>query len=429
MSTFNIRSISELDTLVASTNSTTNLKSLSVSFNNIDSLTAAFGYEAVSDMLNHGYDTLSCPDGTYIEMSIQENGSRKSYKFDFSDFLNRLNKTLAAIVKLNAGGITKAQADEYYVPLSGNPTNPMTGTLYISVDAGETALSASGPSYFGFGTSMKIEVLETEIRVHSPTKIDNDLSASNLSASNYLCCNNLKCTTDASIGHNLTVNGTATIKDANISASADITKAHLMSKTTIDDGDFTTLSGTNLYAATLSSTNLKAASLSATNGAISNKLTVKDIENTNNISTTTSAFFGYANDSFALSVRPSNAGGYYVLAKELSASELRTPTFKANTIIAINELKAGIKSDSETEYYVHASNSSDMKGLSATNLSTPTFTAANIIATYTLKGGRIDAGNFQFEATTTVANARSSHITALTADGISELTAKAACWS
>ena len=83
-----------------------------------------------------------------------------------------------------------------------------------------------------------------------------------------------------------------------------------------------------------------------------------------------------------------------MLAKELSASELRTPTFKANTIIAINELKAGIKSDSETEYYVHASNSSDMKGLSATNLSTPTFTAANIIATETLKGGRIDAGNF-----------------------------------
>jgi hypothetical protein len=181
---------------------------------------------------------LSCPFGSYIEVSISASGAtggeaRTSYKFDFGAFLDKLNKTLAGIAKLNLGGITKKEADMYYVPMSGTTDrNPISGPLYISPSNGQTGLSVKGEAYFSnhddesrvFAINndsvasykiFKAANAEISTKLTANNIVANNLTASCLTSTNKLSAVNLTANTLTSTSKLSAVNLTAN----NLSAS------------------------------------------------------------------------------------------------------------------------------------------------------------------------------------------------------------------
>lgn len=114
----NINSISELSPVVEEIISASNKAQLTAVAQEYYRANDISG-SSLSNLAELGFNTLSCGDMN-VEVSITEAGKLQSKKFNLGKALNDISKTLAWIAYLNSAGITKDEADELYVPYSGN---------------------------------------------------------------------------------------------------------------------------------------------------------------------------------------------------------------------------------------------------------------------------------------------------------------------
>lgn len=367
-----------------------------------------------------GFQMLSCAKNSYIEVATQN----KSYKLDLNKILDNINKTMAYVAWLQSSGITKEEAEELFVPYTGNMHaggKAVTG-LYIATPDTGTALKVDGPVSFQDQTGRNIA-----FSTNSASCFATYLSATNLSSKSI---SSTELTSISISGTNLTA--------SNLTASGRLYAGQ--------DGTSYNLLATNsaVKIIDLTATNLTAGNLCAgTNGseykltANSSKMKIPNLTADNLSSAQLTAINlsagGASNTSqYALQVSATadtiNDQRYYIKAKELSATMLDTPIFQAQTIIATDTLRAGKKNDKDgAGYYVEASNK--VNGLSATTVTTDSLHIKDLYVTEHLYAG-YNGNEWNLTATGDYCKAQKLSATGLTASGgISELTAKAACWS
>ncbi len=355
---------------------------------------------------------------TYIEVSYKDeldNNKQKSAKLNLHDLMLKLYRTVAWIAYLNTSGLTKDEADRYYVPMSGTTTaNPMTGPLHISAP-GQPALSVDGSVHFIYNnTTRNSQVIFHDIEDASTSYVEFDVPLTanggifcrSTTIANELCAlktaaltaNNI--TGDFKSGSITASNITCddTIKGQNISAYAGLSAADVKTPTatittaSIATANITTANTTSLTAANLTATNLCAGGTGTNGYSLSALASTTDVDGTN----------------------------YYVKTKAIYGATVGTDIFIASNIQALDTFEA-VKVNNA--FKVRAN--STIGGLSATKLETETFEAKNIIATESL---RCSAGN-QFNASSSGTTIKNASCTDLECEHVAQLTARYACWA
>ena len=410
----NIRSITELPDYPLSTPLTAD-SSTALSTALKDAIT---GWEIDGGGLGSiGFQMLSCAKNSYIEVATQN----KSYKLDLNKILDNINKTMAYVAWLQSSGITKEEAEELFVPYTGNMHaggKAVTG-LYIATPDTGTALKVDGQAIFQDSKGINI-ILSTKSDGICYTE---KLSGKEISSE--------KLTGKGISGTNLTVNNLyagLTGSDYKLSATNQIVTIADLTATNLTAGNLCAGSTTdgNSYKLSVNSNTAQAAQMKI------NQLTSYNLSSAKLTAVNLSAGGMDSTTAYALQVLASpetSADGqqYYIKTKELSATKLATPTFQANTLIAIDSLSAGEKTGGG--YYVVASKDNNVKGLSATMVTTDTLNIKDLQVTNTMYVGQKDGNQWNVTADKTQCTIQSCKANSLTADGIAQLTAKAACWS
>lgn len=176
-----------------------------------------------------------------------------------------------------------------------------------------------------------------------------------------------------------------------------------------------------VIASNLSASNLSADSLTFKEANGEDSLTCRSIIGSN-ITATAGLSVGSIGESYELVASDSQ-----VTIFDLSATRLSTNVFQADEIIALNKLLAG--RNRAGEYYVNASNDSDVNGLSASVVKTPRLEIDHLSVKQTMLVGKQDAVNWNINATSSRCDVKQLSADGLSAAEIAQLTAKAACWS
>lgn len=335
-----------------------------------------------------GVDLLSCPQNTYIEVSQLSNGNKVSRKFDFSLFLEKLNRTLAWVVDNQLNALTKEDADKYYVPMSGtSQAKPMTGPLHISGDGNTDVLLSVHNGNIQFVNQTNAAAFEVNAKNSSNSIEATTATFTNLTATN----SNISSLT----ANNLTVNIKANIKNLIVDEK---TETQILSATNLTADNLTANITANIdnlnVVETTTTTNLTAtdsniSSLTAT-GITADTLCCSDS------ATLDTLCAGHSGNSYALTVLNEEAGNEYItFAQSLSATKIDTLTFSADKLVAKKDFQVGVG----TENTVTASISGNAIGLSARKLQTPNFGADNITANSELYVGDSEVDGARFSST------------------------------
>ena len=368
-----------------------------------------------------GFDMLSCAENSYIEVATKNT----SYKLDLNKILDNINKTMAYVAWLQSSGITREEAEELFVPYTGNmhTGGKAVSGLYIATSDNGTALCVNGPVSFQDQTGRNIA-----FSTNSASCFATYLSATNLSSKSI---SSTALTSISISGTNLTASNLTASgclyagqngPDYKLTATKDNVTITDLTATSLTAGNLCAGTNGNEYKLTANSTTMKITNLTADNLS-SAQLTAVNLSaggasNTSQYALQVSATAETTNE---------NDQRYYIKAKELSATMLDTPVFQAQTIIATDTLHAGKKNDKDgAGYYVEASNK--VNGLSATTVTTDSLHIKDLSVTEHLYAGQ-NGNEWNLTATNDCCKAQKLSATGLTASGISELTAKAACWS
>lgn len=365
----NINSISELPALAASilsASSQQQLTSVSKAYNDAHTIV---GGKDLSNLNELGFKSLSCKSMSVEVSYMSENGKLSSCKFDLGKALNNISETLAWIAYLNSSGLTREVADDLYVPYTGNMgegKKAVSGLHIVSPDSSTTTAATSLSVVGQASFSNSNNELMFEVNTG-----DGQIKATGCE----ITCSNVTCNIDGN------------------------------------------LSATNAYCNTLAaglyavgnsqSWNLNV--LSGTNGTYPNPATVNQLC-CNALSSTNLS----AQECSANRLQAALSGNTYVF----SAGSTGT---SATTITASN-LYAGLN-NSSYKLQVLANNSPiEISQLAAENLS------AGISANSHGNTDTLLIANDDSEALV-LKKLRVTESAGLSANGISELTAKAACWS
>ena len=113
----------------------------------------------ISGLNQFGFHSISCIDEMNIEVSYKVDNYYKSCKFNLGKALNYISQTLAWIAYLNIGSLTKLCADQLYVPFSGNlgENDKWISGLKIksAATSSNTALCVAGSSQFILSTALQ----------------------------------------------------------------------------------------------------------------------------------------------------------------------------------------------------------------------------------------------------------------------------------
>lgn len=351
-----------------------------------------------------GFNTISCAPDTYIEVASKSSTDSPytSYKLNLSELLDNINKTLAWVAWVQTNGITKAEASSLFVPYEGNigKNKPVSGLYIVTPDAG-TALCVEGPVMFSNNNQLNFETKEGGCYI------------STLNAS--------KAVVQELTGNDINVLSTFVVGPVNnyvVSANSELMNARQLSVANLTAEKLT--AGTNDWQIVADATGTRASKLS-----IGNLLG----DEGHIASLTAENLFAGGSVNFALCAFSTPVGEYYVKTKALSAEALNTPQFTASKIIATDELYAG-KIDGDEGYYVKASNIGTITGLSATKIRTPQLEIEKLSVLSNMYVGKGQADNeWNINASNSRCDVNQLSAKGLSADGIAQLTAKAACWS
>ena len=384
----------------------------------------------ISDMnSNLNFDGLSCSD-MFVEVSYGKSNGLSSLKFNLGEALTKLAKTVAWVASLNMNALTESRANKLYVPYSGNLGEDdfwISGLKIMPpADVAENtfaALSIDGGVYVGTAnTGNSNTVFQVRPNLDIPT-IEILNNAKFVATGNTACeINNLtatNCDSTKLSATNLSVNNLRAGRYSNTSWNV------RLDSTNIQNGqcDTAILNVTKMATTSSDITSLRADNLCASlNGATYRLSAVVGGLAATNLSATECKAVNLS--STKLSAYELSAG---INGNIVNLEVPYTGEINVNALIANNFKAGGSQHDIVTL-------SSDSTALEVTNLRvTNTGTIANCDAT-SLKAGIKANNNILLQAISS-----DTHITlskllvndadGLSANGISQLTAKAACWS
>lgn len=369
----NINSISELPALEASilsASSQQQLTSVSKAYNDAHTIS---GGNDLSNLNELGFKSLSCKSMSVEVSYMSENGKLSSCKFDLGKALNNISETLAWIAYLNSSGLTREVADDLYVPYTGNigeGKKAVSGLHIVSPDSSTTtaATSLSVVGQASFSNSNNELMFEVNTG-------DGQIKATGCE----ITCSNVTCSIDGN------------------------------------------LSATNAYCNTLAaglyavgnsqSWNLNV--LSGTNGTYPKSATVNQL-----FCNSLSSSLLSAQECSANILQAGLSGSTYVF----SAGSIRGSIGVSAQAITASNLDAGLYDSSYKLQVLADGNPIEISQLAAENLS------AGISANSHGNNEILLIANDDSEALV-LKKLRVTENAGLSANGISELTAKAACWS
>ncbi len=369
----NINSISELPALEASilsASSQQQLTSVSKAYNDAHTIV---GGKDLSNLNELGFKSLSCKSMSVEVSYMSENGKLSSCKFDLGKALNNISETLAWIAYLNSSGLTRDVADELYVPYTGNigeGKKAVSGLYVVSPDSSTgvaTSLSVVGQASF----SNSDNDLMFEVNAD-----DNQINATNCE----ITCSNVTCNIDG-----------------------DLSAAHAYCKTLV--GGLYTVGNSQSW-------NLNV--LSGTNGTYPNPATVNQLF-CNSLSSSVLS----AHECNVDSLQAGLSGSTYVF----SAGSIRGSIGVSAEAITASNLYAGLYDNSYKLQVLADPNPIEISKLAAENLSAGISSDMQHGTKDVLLIAHDDSDELVLK------KLRVTESAGLSANGISELTAKAACWS